>query len=301
MPTLLAVFAHPDDETFGPGGTLAKYAASGVEVHYACATKGEAGEAPAELLQGYPDVASLRATELECASRILGIKEVHFLGYRDSGMIGSEDNLHPQSLEQAAEQEVVGKIVGLIRQIRPQVLITFDPHGGYGHPDHIKIHRTATEAFYAAADRERFPEQREQGLSPHRTGCLYYTAFPRRALRFWIFTLPLLGKDPSRWGANQDIDLRKIAEWSQKITARIEVRRFLPKKLEAAACHRSQTAPMRDFPLPNWLRAWLMGVENFTRVHPPIEGRTGVDRDLFAGIHPGGDSLPGKAEGQGQG
>ncbi len=294
MPTLLAVFAHPDDETFGPGGTLAKYASSGVEVHYACATKGEAGEAPAELLQNHPDVASLRATELECASRILGIKEVHFLGYRDSGMSGSEDNLHPQSLEQAPEPEVVGKIVALIRQIRPQVLITFDPHGGYGHPDHIKIHRTATEAFYAASDPERFPEQREQGLSRHRTGCLYYTAFPRRALRFWIFTLPLLGKDPSRWGANQDIDLRKIAEWSQKITARIEVRRFLPKKLEAAACHRSQTAPMRDFPLPNWLRAWLMGVENFTRVHPPAEGRFKVERDLFAGIRPQEDPFPGR-------
>ena len=284
MRTLLALFAHPDDETFGPGGTLAKYAASGVEVHYVCATKGEAGEAPADLLQGYRDMAELRATELECASRILGIKQVHFMGYRDSGMLGSEDNLHPRSLQQAPDQEVVGKMVALIRQIRPQVLITFDPHGAYGHPDHIKIHRTATEAFFAAADPDRFAGQREQGISAHRAQCLYYTAFPRRVLKFWLLFLPLMGKNPSRFGVNQDIDLRKIGEWSQQITTRIDVRPYLPQKLEAAACHRSQTAPMRDCPLPNWLRTWLMGAENFTRAYPPAEARERVLRDLFAGI-----------------
>ena len=286
MPTLLAVFAHPDDETFGPGGTLAKYAASGVEVHYVCATKGEAGEAPAHLLQRYRDMEELRATELECASRILGIKQVHFLGYRDSGMLGSEDNSHPRSLQQAKDEEVTGKIVGLIRQIRPQVLITFDPHGGYGHPDHIKIHRTATEAFFAAADPDRFPAQKEQGISPHQAQCLYYTAFPRRVLKFWLLFLPLIGKDPSRFGVNQDIDLRKIREWSQQITTRIDVRAYLPQKLEAAACHRSQTAPMRDFPLPNWLRGWLIGMENFTRAYPPVQGQVKIETDLFAGINP---------------
>jgi LmbE family N-acetylglucosaminyl deacetylase len=284
VPTLLAVFAHPDDETFGPGGTLAKYAASGVEVHYVCATKGEAGEAPADLLQRFRDMEELRATELECASRILGIKQVHFLGYRDSGMPGSEDNLHPRSLQQAAEEEVVGKIVALIRQIRPEVVITFDPRGGYGHPDHVKIHRTATEAFFAAGHPDRFGKLREQGLSPHQPQYLYYTAFSRRVLKFWLFLLPLIGKDPSRYGLNQDIDLRRIAEWSQPIHARINVRPYLAQKLEAAACHRSQMSAMRDYPIPNCLRTWLMGVENFTRAYPPVEGRGRLSRDLFAGI-----------------
>jgi len=282
----MAVFAHPDDETFGPGGTLAKYAASGVEVHYVCATRGEAGEAPADLLEQYPDMGELRATELECACRILGIKEVHFLGYRDSGMPGSEDNLHPSSLQQAPEQEVTGKIVTLIRQVRPEAVITFDPHGAYGHPDHVKIHRTATEAFFAVGDPDRFGKLREQGVSPHQAEYLYYTAFPRRVLKFWLFFLPLIGKDPSRFGVNQDIDLRRIAESSQTIHAQIDVRAHLAKKLEASACHRSQTAPMRDFPLPRWLRRWLMGVENFTRAYPPAEGREPVLRDLFAGISP---------------
>ena len=284
MPLLLAVFAHPDDETFGPGGSLAKYAASGVRVHYACATKGEAGEAPAELLTGYEDLAELRTTELECAARFLGIEQVHFLGYRDSGMPASPDNLHPSSLQQAPDQEVIGKIVAVIRQIRPQVIVTFDPHGAYGHPDHIKIHRAATEAFHAAADPDRFPEQGAQGLQPHQPQRLYYTAFPRRILRFWLWLLPLVGKDPSHFGVNQDIDLRAVAEWNPEITTRINVRPYLPAKLKAAACYQSQTAPMRDFPLPHWLRTWLMGVENFTRAYPSVTGRANAERDLFTGI-----------------
>lgn len=286
MASLLAVLAHPDDETFGPGGTLARYAASGVEVHYACATRGEAGEVAEGFLDGYEDIAHLRTAEVECAARILGIKEVHFLGYRDSGMPGSKDNLHLDSLEQAPDQEVIGRIVALIRGIRPEVVITFDPHGGYGHPDHVKIHRVSTEAFYAAAHPERFPEQKSQGLTPHQAKCLYYTAFPRRLLKFWLFYLPLLGKDPSRFGVNQDINLRQIAAWSQKVTTQIDTRRFLRRKMEASACHLSQMAPMRDIWLPDWLRKWLMGAESFARVYPPVEDqdRAKVENDLFAGI-----------------
>jgi len=282
---LLAVFAHPDDETFGPGGTLARYAASGVEVHYACATRGEAGGVAEGFLDGYKDIAHLRTAEVECAARILGIQEVHFLGYRDSGMPGSEDNLHPDSLQQAPEEEVIGKIVALIRGIRPEVVITFDPQGGYGHPDHVKIHRVTTKAFYAAALPDRFPEQEDEGLAPHQAQRLYYTAFPRRLLKFWLFYLPLAGKDPSRWGVNQDINLRQIAEWNQETTSQIDTRRYLKRKMEASACHLSQMAPMRDIWLPGWLRKWLMGVESFTRVYPPVEDRAKVERDLFAGIN----------------
>ncbi len=284
MATLLAVFAHPDDETFGPGGTLARYSDSGVEVHYACATRGEAGEVAEGFLDGYGDIAHLRTAEVECAARILGITEVHFFGYRDSGMPGSKDNLHPNSLQQAPEEEVIGKIVALIRGIRPEVVITFDPHGGYGHPDHVKIHRVTTAAFYAAARPDRFSEQGDQGVRPHQAQRLYYTAFPRRLLQFWLFYLPLVGKDPSRWGVNQDINLRQIAEWSQEISTQIDTRRYLKRKMEASACHLSQMAPMRDIWLPGWLRKWLMGAESFTRVYPPIEGRANVERNLFAGI-----------------
>jgi LmbE family N-acetylglucosaminyl deacetylase len=278
----MAVFAHPDDETFGPGGTLAKYAAAGVEVHCICATKGEAGEVPAAMLEGFGEVGELRAAELTCAARILGIKEVHFLGYRDSGMPGSADNHHPRSLQQAKEEEVVEKIVALIRRLRPQALITFDPHGGYGHPDHVKIHRLATQAFFAAGDPNRFSHQREQGLAPHRTPYLYYTLVSRRVLRFWLLFLPLVGRDPSRFGLNQDIDLREVASWDQPVHVRIDVRPFLDKKIQAAACHRSQASFTRDLPLPAWLRRWLLAREDFLRVYPQVKGGGRIGKDLFA-------------------
>jgi LmbE family N-acetylglucosaminyl deacetylase len=199
-------------------------------------------------------------------------------------MLGSENNHHPSSLQQAPDQEVTGKVVALLRQLRPQVVITFDPQGAYGHPDHIKMHRVATEAFFAAADPNRFPELKEKGLEPHQAQRLYYTTFPRRVLKFWLWILPLAGKDPSRFGVNQDIDLRAVASWIPEATARINIRRFLPLKMKAGSCYQSQVAPMRDFPLPHWLRNWLMGIENFTRAHPPPEGSDGVEKDLFAGL-----------------
>jgi LmbE family N-acetylglucosaminyl deacetylase len=130
-PTLLAVLAHPDDETFGMGGTLALYARRGYAVHLVCATHGEVGEVEAEQMEGYASIADLREHELMCAASQLGLSEVHFLKYRDSGMPGSPDNQHPQALFAAPLEQVVGDVVASIRQIRPQVVITFDPIGGY--------------------------------------------------------------------------------------------------------------------------------------------------------------------------
>src|SRR5262245_41936545 len=104
------VYAHPDDETFGHGGTIARYASAGVAVHYACATRGEVGGVAPELLEGYTDVAALRTAELECAARTLGMAAVHFLGYRDSGMAGSPDNQHPAALVQAPVERVAGQV-----------------------------------------------------------------------------------------------------------------------------------------------------------------------------------------------
>ena len=124
---LLAVVAHPDDETFGMGGTLAYYADQGVDVHLICATRGEVGEVEPERLTGYDSIADLREHELRCAAAILGIKQIHFLGYRDSGMPGSPDNEHPQALVQAPLEKVAGEIIHIMRQVRPQVVLTFDP------------------------------------------------------------------------------------------------------------------------------------------------------------------------------
>jgi len=134
---LLSVLAHPDDESFGMGGTLAKYAKSGTEVHLICATRGEAGEVDPEYLAGFSSIGQLRESELFCAVEKLGIEEVHLLGYRDSGMSGSADNNKPEALVNAPLNQVAEEITEIIRRIKPQVILTFDPNGGYRHPDHI--------------------------------------------------------------------------------------------------------------------------------------------------------------------
>jgi LmbE family N-acetylglucosaminyl deacetylase len=118
---LLAVLAHPDDESFGMGGTLALYAQHGVEVHLICATRGEVGETPPDFERNDRSIAELRMDELRCAGQILGLKEVHFLKYRDSGMPGSADNNHPRALAAAPMEQVAKEVAGLIRKLKPQV------------------------------------------------------------------------------------------------------------------------------------------------------------------------------------
>ncbi|MEE8205050.1 MAG: PIG-L family deacetylase, partial [Dehalococcoidales bacterium] len=156
--TLLFIGAHPDDETFGVGGTLAKYAAAGVRVYYACGTRGEVGSANPEDTKEGSDFGDVRWAELQCAAAIIGLSDVIYLGYRDSGMPGSADNKHPNALAAAPIEEVTGRIVKIIRDLKPEVIITFDPIGGYRHPDHIAAHNATVKAFQAAADPEQFPE-----------------------------------------------------------------------------------------------------------------------------------------------
>ena len=144
---ILAVLAHPDDESFGMGGTLALYAQQGAEVHLICATRGEAGEVDEKFLEGYDSIAERRESELRCAASHLGLKNVHFLSYRDSGMTGSLDNQHPEALINAPLEKVTGEVVEYIRTLQPDLVLTFDPVGGYHHPDHIHIQKAAVEAF----------------------------------------------------------------------------------------------------------------------------------------------------------
>ena len=275
---LLAVLAHPDDESFGPGGTLALYASRGVDVHLICATSGEAGEVQPELLQDYDHVRQLRLDELQCATAILGLKDLHLLGYRDSGMPGSPDNQHPEALAAAPIHEVTAKVTTLIRQIRPQVILTFDPQGGYHHPDHIAVHRATVEAFHAAGDPNRYPN----GLPPFRPQKLYYHVFSRRYLRLLVLVLPIFGIDPRRWGRNADIDLVEITSRSFPVHARIDIRSVGEIKSEAAACHQSQSGLPRSG-LLGWLTRLTAGYETFMRAHPSAPKGL-LERDLFEGI-----------------
>src|SRR5512137_2723353 len=156
---ILSVLAHPDDESFGMGGTLALYATRGAAVHLVCATRGEVGEVDPEHLRDYASIGELRETELRCASGHLGLAGVHFLDYRDSGMPGSPDNQHPQALAAQPLEQVAACVAQYIRKIRPQVVLTFDPIGGYYHPDHVAMHKATVRAFALAGDPSFVVEQ----------------------------------------------------------------------------------------------------------------------------------------------
>lgn len=279
---ILSVLAHPDDESFGMGGTLAKYASEGVKVHLICATRGEAGEVDPECLAGYNSIADLRVDELDCAVKALGIEPVQLLSYRDSGMAGSSDNDHPRALINAPLDEVAGKIADYIREIQPQVVLTFDPVGGYRHPDHIFINQATTKAVSLAGDPEF-----ESSSPPYQPSRLYYHTIPRHFIRFNVRLLRLLGKDPSKYGRNQDIDLTQLAEDDFPVHVQIDYGPHNTAKLAASACHASQggrgltRGPMRLF-------AWLLGgraKDQFMQAYPPLgENKVSVRDDLFTGI-----------------
>lgn len=272
---LLAVLAHPDDESFGTGGTLGLYAGRGVQVHLICATRGEVGEIPEGMLGEDQDVAALREAELRCAASHLGLAGVHFLDYRDSGMPGSADNHHPRALAAAPLQEVAAQVLDWIKAIQPQVVITFDPIGGYRHPDHIAIQRAAVQAFHDA--RKRAPA--EGFAAPQK---LYFHTFSRLPLRILVRVMRLLGKDPRRWGKNGDIDLLEISSVDFPVHARIDIRPAAKRKARASACHRSQSGPSSG----GWIGLLLRlfnGSETYIRHFPPVEGNV-LERDLFAGL-----------------
>jgi LmbE family N-acetylglucosaminyl deacetylase len=276
--TLLAVLAHPDDESFGMGGTLALYASRGVDVHLVCATRGEVGEVTPELLEGFESIAKLRESELRCAAGVLGLTGVHFLDYRDSGMPGSADNTHPQALAAQPLDEVAAKVVRTIRELKPQVVLTFDPIGGYRHPDHIAIQRATVRAFEQAVN----PDFAADSLPVYAPERLYFHKMPNGLLKFAVKFLPLIGKDPHKFGSNGDIDLVPIAEVDFPTNARIDIRSVLKKKEKAGACHASQGGGRMGGGILSLLMRMFSGTESFMRASPPVAEGERVAKDLFA-------------------
>lgn len=280
---LLVALAHPDDESFGPAGTIVHYARQGIAVHYICATRGEAGHVHPGLLNGGTSLAELRTQELQCAARHLGLAGIHFLGYHDSGMANAPENQNPACLFQAPVEDVVEKITGLIRQIRPQVVLTFDPTGGSFHPDHVKMNRATTLAFHAAGNRARFAHQAEQGLVPYQPQKLYYMVFPLGWVKFAIRILPFFGQDPAAMGQNKDINLKQMVDQEPlAVTTRINISPYLDASERAALCHVSQISGGYS-QFPRFLRKWLLRFDRYARIVPPFEGQR-MERDLFAGV-----------------
>jgi LmbE family N-acetylglucosaminyl deacetylase len=275
---LLAILAHPDDESFGTGGTLARYSAEGVDVHVCIATDGAAGSYDPELLEGYGTLAERRAEELRRAVAVLGAT-LHTLPYRDSGMQNTPDNNHPDSLFQAHIAEVACRLVRLIREIRPQVVISHDPTGGYFHPDHIKVNHAVDLAWALAGTTDACGSDMPPPWSPDR---LVWTAMPRTWIRWMIRLMRLARQDPTRFGRNGDVDLTRLGTADEDLHFRVDVRDFLDTKLAASAEHASQggnSVPWRR--VPRWLQRRLFGVESFTLARPREPWRSS---DLFDGL-----------------
>jgi LmbE family N-acetylglucosaminyl deacetylase len=283
-PRLLAIFAHPDDESFGSGGTLAKYAREGVEAHVCIVTDGATGSVAPDTVpaDGAQPLEDLRQRELACACRVLGV-QLHTLSYRDSGMEGSPDNKHPRSLYQADLDDVSRDVLRVIREVRPHVVITHDPTGGYFHPDHIRVNHAVRRAWSRLDDTNAYPALSGEGSPPPwQPSRLYYSAVARSSLRWYVWLLRLHGQDPKRYGRQGDVDLTRLGVPDRALHVRLDVGAYQSIKLKAAACHRSQGGGSRRWQTgPKWLRRRAMRYEYFVLAYPSGGRR---HSDLFEGL-----------------
>lgn len=274
MKRLLAVFAHPDDET-AVAGTLAHYAGQDVQVMLACATRGEAGEISDPSLASSENLGQVREVELRCACGLMGISSLHLLDYCDSGMAGTPENSRPTAFIQADPEEVRFKFVKLFREVKPQVIITFEPGGWYGHPDHIMASRYTTEAFHLAGDPNAFPEA-GQPWQPQR---LFYAAFLRETFRKVIEYGHQQGKDVSNF---DPLLLDEPDPLAEQITHIMDVREYTEVKRAAVQCHQTQfdeDSVFSDIPFEIGQDLW--GNEYFIQVEPPREATFAPLHDLF--------------------
>jgi LmbE family N-acetylglucosaminyl deacetylase len=265
---LMAVLAHPDDESLGLGGVLAKYAAEGVETYLVTATRGEGGryhehrDGPGH--PGRERLGEIRESEVRCAAQELGVRDLWLLGYKDGG------------LDQADPRAIVSEIAGRIRKARPQVVLTFPPDGAYGHPDHIAICQFTTAAVIAAADPAHVTNPE---APPHAVSKLYYFV-----------------TSPARWEAYQHIFKRLVStvdgvervahawpDW--EITTRIDTSAHWEIAWRAVSCHDSQIAvyeKLKD--LDSGYHSTLWGTQEFYRALSTVNGGRTQERDLFEGL-----------------
>jgi N-acetyl-1-D-myo-inositol-2-amino-2-deoxy-alpha-D-glucopyranoside deacetylase len=248
--TLLAILAHPDDEAFGLGGTLAYYSSLGHKVYLICATKGESGKITDPTIDPNTDKGKLREQELNDSCKALGINEPIFLGYLDSGRFERTQHDNKTALMNVDDLELEQKLLEHFAILQPNVLISFDPHGIYGHIDHIKMHRAATAAFWSAGKVMAIPPKR-----------LFYTAMAAQRIRH-MQTLrensPLSKLDADLYGVSDD-----------SFAAILDITAFISQKQAAIAAHRSQVGPQSSFAGLSTGEAkkfWeeMMAIETFT-------------------------------------
>jgi len=270
---LLAVLAHPDDESLGVGGTLARYASEGVDVFLVTATRGDGGRfrghRPGDERHPGPEaLARIREAELRAAAAALGVREVELLGYPD------------QRLDRANPREAIGHIVTALRRFRPDVVVTFGPDGAYGHPDHIAISQFTTAAVMAAAD-AAFGSDGPSPLRTHSVSKLYYLAWPDSTWRAYQAAVQTLS-------ATVDGVERHATPWPEwAITTVIDTSDVWPVVWRAVSCHESQLAAyerLRDLPPEHHRTLW--GRQSFYRAFSTVSGGRARERDLFEGVGP---------------
>lgn len=285
---LLAVHAHPDDEVITTGGVLASAAASGRGAAVVTCTGGELGEIVGAGMDPYvirPRLAEVRRQELAQSLHILGAGRPRLLGYRDSGMMGTDGNNHPEAFWRADVHEAVGRLVAHIRELRPTVCVTYDAFGAYGHPDHIQAHRITMLAVEAAAMGAMYPDTGSEWCTPK----LYLATVPRSAIARINQEMAARGL-PSPFGEATDVEHIDMGVPDERIGARIDVRRELDRKWDALRAHRSQVGDESFFlNTPDDLRERMFGTEWFIRVRSVGTQGSAIasadpEEDLFTGI-----------------
>ncbi len=307
----MTIHAHPDDETIGTGGVMAKAVAAGHRVVLVTCTRGELGEIVVPELDT-PDnhrrLAEIRAGELEVAMAALGVDTWENLGYRDSGMMGTPGNRDPRCLWQADLDEAIRRLVWLIRVHQPNVMTHYNDFGGYGHPDHIRAHQVAIGAYYRAGDPEWYPEQvapehggsgpaaADGGLEPWAPAKLYEQATSRSRREAMAARAEAAGMT-SWWSRPSDASPEELARWDAfmrrstvddaQITTRVDVRAHADQRWAALLAHRTQIS-LTDSPLTALGKdalAELWGEETFIlRASRVPLGEIRPETDLFAGL-----------------
>ena len=248
--TLMVVFAHPDDETFATGGTLARYTTEGVRVAEVCATRGEKGQTGDPPLTDQAGLGAWRERELRCAARVLGIQALTFLDCIDG------------ELPECDGERQVGEIVKAVRQYRPQVMVTFGSDGASAHPDHKAISALTTSAFLSAPDPAQYPEQLRDGLEPWAPSKLYYTAIPRSL------------------AVSRGFPLAGVQDWL--VTTAVDIADYTDHKKRAATCHQTQA---KDFARFLRLSAGQLPTRETFRLAVSRLGPIDVhEDDLFTGL-----------------
>jgi LmbE family N-acetylglucosaminyl deacetylase len=279
---LLAVRPHPDDESSATGGLLAYYAARGVQTGVVICTGGEEGEIHDPTLDpvaDWPRLRAIREQELRQACTLLGVAELRMLGYRDSGMPGTPANQHRDAFAQADVREAVGRLVRIIRGLRPTVIVTEPPGGAYAHPDHIRCHEVSLEAFHAAGDPQAYPE-----AGPVWSAAKLY-AIAQIDDGQWETLWPEFQAAGFEVGGRQRSRPRARGAGPETATVALDVRPYSEIQRQALLAHRTQIPPTSLWRrLPDDLYRRAFATAYLIRLHPSaVQGE--YEQDLFEGLH----------------